>query len=57
MRTEEGVERGGRQDVVEAKKFIVIDENGKTRVILGALEDRTDLFLYSPNGNVWQAPP
>ena len=42
---------GRREDVVKAKKFVVIDKNGMKRVELDA-EFTPDLCLYDENGSI-----
>lgn len=47
-----------REDVVRAKGFIVVDENGKIRATLVMLREGPLLGLFDENGKVlWQAPP
>ena len=42
---------------IRANRFIVVDENGKTRVALSATEDGPKLKLFDDNGKViWHAP-
>jgi hypothetical protein len=47
----------GVQDLVKAKKFVVVDDDGKDRVIIGRPggelgKDASGVFVYDPNGKL-----
>ena len=46
-----------RKDVIEARSFNVVDENGKTRIALFTDKDVPKLVMTDENGQtIWRAP-
>ena len=43
---------GSREDTVEAKRFILLDDNGKIRATLDMFEDGPMLGLFDENGRL-----
>lgn len=51
-------EKGMTHARIDLDNFGLMDENGKTRFILGSYQNAAKLLFYEPNGRlIWQVPP